>query len=94
MIPGYIYVMSNISLDKLIKIGVSIEPPHKIAITCSSNEFIPDDFVIEYYSKFYNVCEAEVVLRDKLKDYHYQKKNYKVSKEIEINKIENINLKK
>lgn len=86
--------MSNISLDKLIKVGISMESPQKIAINYSKNEFIPDNFVVEYYSKFYNVCDAEVILRDKLKDYHYKKNFYKVSKESAINIIENIDLKK
>lgn len=94
MISGYIYVMSNVSLCGLVKVGVSFNSPHDVVINNSKNEFIPDDFVVEYYSKFINLPDAETIVRNELREFHYKKDFYNVDKESVIIIIENINLEK
>lgn len=86
--------MSNVSLCGLVKVGVSLNSPHDVVINNSKNEFIPDDFVVEYYSKFNNLPDAETIVRNDLREFHYKKDFYNVDKESVINIIENINLEK
>ena len=94
MNSGYVYVMSNISLCGLVKIGVSFNCPHEIALNNSKEELIPDKFIVEYYSKFHNLYEAEIIVRNQMQMFHYKKDFYKVDKKQAIDIIQNVDLKK
>ena len=93
MIPGYVYVMSNASLNGLVKVGMSLISPHEIALSSSKCEFIPDEFIVDYYLKVYNLFDAEAIVRSCLHKFHYKKDFYNINKENAIKIINNANLK-
>ena len=69
---GFIYIMSNPTFGKLIKIGKSDFDPIKRRDELS-NTSVPDDFKIEYYAFLENHHQIEPMVHESLK--HFRHKN-------------------
>lgn len=71
---GYIYVMTNSSIDGQVKIGKTTRDPYERAKELSSATGVPTPFVVVFYKPFKDCHFAEKIIHQYL-----EKKGYRVS---------------
>ncbi|SHG04772.1 GIY-YIG nuclease family protein [Ornithinibacillus halophilus] len=58
-IPGYVYVLSNHSMNNLVKIGHTTRDPNIRVTELSKHSGIPTPFILEYHAYFEDCIRAE-----------------------------------
>lgn len=76
---GYVYVMTNLSIEGQVKIGKTTRDPYERAKELSSATGVPTPFVVVFYKPFKDCHYAEKIIHQYL-----EKKGYRVSKNREF----------
>jgi hypothetical protein len=71
---GYIYVLSNPSMDNLVKIGKTSRDPSSRATELSSASGVPGKFVVVHSVWALNIEVAEDKVHNKLEDHRYNQR--------------------
>ena len=71
---GYVYVMTNSSIEGQVKIGKTTRDPYERAKELSSATGVPTPFVVVFYKPFKDCHFAEKIIHQYL-----EKKGYRVS---------------
>lgn len=85
--PGYIYFLTNESLEGKLKIGMTQRFPNERAKELSATTSIPTPFRVAYASYFYDCSRVEAYIHKKLEE-------YRVADNREFFRIELIEIKK
>ncbi len=72
MAIGYIYILSNAAMGKLLKIGFTCGSVEKRAMELSSATGVPDAFVVEYFHISDDVEEIESLAHAQLEELRYK----------------------
>lgn len=89
---GFVYVLSNVSMPGLIKVGMTTKVPEGRAKELSSATASPTPFVIEYYAMFDDMEKAERLAHQKLNHYHHGKEFFKATPSQAVQVIESLGL--
>ncbi|MBL0913814.1 MAG: GIY-YIG nuclease family protein [Bacteroidia bacterium] len=81
---GYLYILSNISMPGLLKIGYTSRSPEERRRELSRLTGIPIDFEIEYEIYSTNIEAVEKDLHSKLSEYRFGKEFFKLELHIAI----------
>ena len=89
---GYVYILSNVDLPGLLKIGMTNRKPETRALEISSSTGVVSKFRIEYYCKVNDRFLAEKASHNRLKNYHYKKEFFKADIATAIYCVETISV--
>lgn len=59
---GFVYVVDNICMPGICKIGMTTHPPHKRIAELSSSSGVPDEFCLVMYAEVRNPQSVEAAL--------------------------------
>lgn len=68
MVPGWVYILSNVSMPGMFKIGYTTRDP-KGRVAELSTTGVPTPFILEYYAKVGNAKATEIAVHSKLSKY-------------------------
>jgi hypothetical protein len=72
MAKGYVYVLTNQSMDGLIKVGKTIKDPKERARELSSATGVPTPYQVIYYEEFFDCGLAEQMIHKGLEEKGYR----------------------
>lgn len=64
---GFVYVLENLSMPDLVKIGYTLRSPHQRALELSAPSGVPTEFYVSYYAELENPAAAEAFIHNQLK---------------------------
>lgn len=88
---GYLYILTNQSMEGLLKIGKTKNDPNKRAKQLSTTG-VPQPFNVQYYALFDDMDEAEKIVHQELSKYNAGKEFFHIDILHAIEIIENINV--
>jgi hypothetical protein len=89
---GYVYILSNMDMPGLLKVGMTHRKPEIRALEISSATGVVSKYKIEYYCKVNDRFLAEKAAHNRLKNYHYKKEFFKTDIGIAIYCVETISV--
>lgn len=66
---GFVYVLSNLEMDGVFKVGMTDRPPHLRAAELSAATGVPHPFNVEYYAEVSAPALYERMVHKKLEQY-------------------------
>lgn len=66
---GFIYILSNLEMDGVYKVGMTERSPHQRAAEISAATGVPQPFIVEYYAEVASPAFYEKMVHKKLADY-------------------------